>query len=162
MHRQVEGRRAVRETSPRTGVLGRPPRGGRGWSGALEAAQLQDTASPGARPPRSGPPPRPERPGHSWPEPRTPMGRPVPPPPRPPSQTWCPGRCRARPTTVQPWPWDQRRFCPLGWAPSCTLNPGPRRGGGASPAKLSATRQVKADRLPIGRGRGGPARRARR
>lgn len=163
-NRQVEGRQAGESGRllRGRGCWGGPLEEEEGGQGALEAAQLRDTASPGARPPRSEPPPRPAQPGHSWPGPRTPMGRPAPPPPRPPSQTWCPGRCRARPTTVPPWPWDQGRFCPLGGAPSCTLNPGPKRGCGAPPAKLSATRPLKADRLPIGRGRGSPARRARR
>lgn len=78
-----------------SGCWGGPLEEEEGGQGALEAAQLQDTASPGARPPRSGPPPRPAQPGHSWPGPRTPTGRRAPPPPRPPSQTWCPGRCRA-------------------------------------------------------------------
>lgn len=95
--RQVAVRQAgaVRETSLRKGGVGAASLGReRVVRRLLEAARLQGTASPGARPPSSGPPPRPARPGHSWPVPRTPMGRRARPPPRPPSQTWCPGRCR--------------------------------------------------------------------
>lgn len=85
--RQAEVRHsgAVRETSLRRKRVIRR---------LLQAARLRGAASPEARPQRSGPPPRPAQPGHSWPVPRTPMGRRVRPPPRPPSQTWCPGRCR--------------------------------------------------------------------
>lgn len=59
-----------------------------------EAVRLQGAASPGAPPPRSGPPSRPAQPEHSSPVPRTRKGRRVRPPPGPPSQRWCPGRCR--------------------------------------------------------------------
>lgn len=85
---------AVRETSEEGECREASLRRKRVIRTLLQAARLRGAASPEARPQRSGPLPQLAQPGHSWPVPRTPMGRLVRPPPPPPSQTWCPGRCR--------------------------------------------------------------------